>query len=116
MQKDRLEANRKSEVGTIKVELKKATFVGNELKYPSALKSDSGYNQANKKDANDITGGKYVMATTKVGRHISSTPYTNPKKKINYSIYDIGNKVSSLSVKYHMKHTLEDLGIVVEAK
>lgn len=64
---------------------------------------DTKFNQANKKDANAVTGGKHTMSTTKKGRLLQSRqkPYSAR------NTYHIGDELGRLTVEYHTAHTLQ---------
>lgn len=66
------------------------------------------FTQANKKDAGDVTGGKYTMSTTKKGRYLSrQRPYEVKLKKM----WQIDREMSRLEVQYRMGYTLQEMGI-----
>ena len=83
------------------------------------LRSDQSldYTQATKKDAFEVTAGKYTMATTKPGRYIGELSVSEGKRKRNsqetINIWSKGKQLSKLDVKYHMRHTLVEMGIEV---
>ena len=87
----------------------------NENRYPKPLE----FKQASKDDSKAVTDGKYTMSTTKPGRPLPGDEYRLSRKRSHgspreISIYDRGEEiVSELQVRYHMKHTLNSLGIDV---
>jgi len=64
---------------------------------------DTKFNQANKKDANAVTGGKHTMSTTKKGRLLQSRQKPYSAK----NTYHIGDELGRLTVEYHTAHTLQ---------
>lgn len=94
-----MDSTRKSKVGTIEVVRYGATFLGSEYATPTTVDFD----QANKKDAHGITGGKYTMSTTKKGRVLTSRSGEAELR----SIWSIGGELGRLSVEYHMGHSLQ---------
>ena len=111
-----MEENRLNKVGCISVELHKAVYLRNEMRNKNSHDS-LDYVQATKKDASEVTKGKYTMATTKPGRCIENCRKAGSKRKHDdnapqlVSIYKIGEKITTLHVKYHMRHTLVAMGI-----
>lgn len=67
------------------------------------------YKQATKKDASEVTKGKYTMATTKPGRCIEDLRSGGKNEKVD--IWSTGAELSILHVRYHMRHTLVGMGI-----
>ena len=96
---DRVDSTRKSKVGTIEVVRYGATFLRSEYTTPRSVDFD----QANKKDAHGITGGRYTMSTTKKGRLLTSKSGGAELR----SIWSIGGELGRLSVEYHMGHSLQ---------
>ena len=87
-------------VGTIEVVWSACSFAKQDW---SCSPVGDKFDQANKKDASAITGGAYVMSTTKKGRCIEQR--TQHRELRNF--YDIGPELGRLTVHYHMGHTLE---------
>lgn len=92
-------SDRKSRIGTIEVVQYTTNFVRQEWRKPE----DTEFDQANKKDARDVTKGRHTMSTTKKGKVVKALS----KEATLYSVYDIGHEISRLSLHYHMAHTLE---------
>ena len=102
-QSDRIEGARRSKIGTIEVVRYGATFLRDEWKTSS--RSDIDFDQANKKDANGITGGRHTMSTTKKGKLLNHRKPSPSKKRV--AIWSIDGELGRLSVEYHMGHTLQ---------
>ena len=98
-QDDRVAEQRLCKVGTIEVVRSACSFAKRDWSSPIHVEFD----QANKKDASNITGGKYVMSTTKKGRCIEQR---TPTRELT-NFYNRGPELGRLSVHYHMGHTLE---------
>lgn len=96
-----MDSTRKSKVGTIEVVRHGATFLRSEYTTPTPTSVD--FDQANKKDAHGITGGRYTMSTTKKGRLLTSKSGGAELR----SIWSIGGELGRLSVEYHMGHSLQ---------
>ena len=94
-----MDSTRKSKVGTIEVVRYGATFLRSEYTTPTSVDFD----QANKKDAHGITGGRYTMSTTKKGRLLTSRSGDAELR----GIWSIGGELGRLSVEYHMGHSLQ---------
>ena len=88
-------------MGTIEVVRYGATFLRSEYTTPTPTSVD--FDQANKKDAHSITGGRYTMSTTKKGRLLTSR---SGDAKLR-SKWSIGGELGRLSVEYHMGHSLQ---------
>lgn len=74
--------------------------------------NEVNFTQANKKDAGDVTGGRYTMSTTKKGRYLNrQRPYEVKLKKM----WQIDRELSRLVVHYHMGYTLEEMGIKIKS-
>lgn len=97
-----MDAGRLSKVGTIEVVRRGCTFVKKD--WDSQPSHDMDFDQANKKDTRDVTGGKYTMSTTKKGRCIEEI---KPRSKLVH-YYTTGQELGRLSVRYHMGHTLTE--------
>ena len=101
-QYDRVDSTRSSSVGRIEVVQYTATF----QKKMYTKHRGASLQQANKKDAADITKGSYIMSTSKEGRVVKRhEPYAHR------AIWNRGPEVGRQSVEYHMNHTLQDMGI-----
>ena len=98
-QDDRVAVQRLCKVGTIEVVRSACSFAKRDWYYWP----DVEFDQANKKDATNITSGKYVMSTTKKGRCIEQR---TPTQQLT-DFYNRGPELGRLSVHYHMGHTLE---------
>ena len=94
-----MDSARKSKVGTIEVVRYGATYLRSEYATPTTVDFD----QANKKDAQGITGGKYTMSTTKKGRVLTSRSGGAEWR----GIWSMGGELGRLSVEYHMGHSLQ---------
>ena len=69
---------------------------------------DISFDQANKKDAINVTSGKYTMSTTKKGKYIRrGAPYDVQLKKL----WRISRECGRLTLLYRMGHTLEEMGV-----
>ena len=110
MQKDRVESGRSCHVGKVEVVRCDVTFSHEAM---GCSPDDSvEFVQANKKDVTDITKTKYTMTTTRQGKVIrSKKPYDKHATKM-MKYYHIGDDVGTLSLEYHMTHTLIDWKIV----
>ena len=64
---------------------------------------NTDFDQANKKDANAVTGGKHTMSTTKKGQLV--TVRQQPYARRN--AYKLGAELGRLNVQYHPAHTLQ---------
>ena len=97
--------NRLDSVGIIKIEQYSVVYMGT---YPKQPHSDISFNQANKKDATNITRGAYTLSTTKKGRVVH-----NPELVcgIPFPHYKRAGYISEVSVKYMMGHSLEEKGL-----
>ena len=99
LQSDRVKTERKTRIGTIEVVRSEATFARSEFR----AREYTEFEQANKKDARDVTEGQHTMSTTKMGKVLRhATPY--PAKR---DLYHIGAQLGRLSVEYRMAHTLQ---------
>ena len=61
------------------------------------------FDQANKKDANAVTGGKHTMSTTKKGQLVTVRPQPYARR----NAYKLGAELGRLKVQYHPAHTLQ---------
>jgi len=95
-------------IGTIEVVRHSTSFLRNEYRY----REDIDFDQANKKDANEVTGGEHIMSTTKKGRLLEQV-HPSQRQEMK-TIWTIGGELGRLSVEYHMGHTLQDKGIAVQ--
>lgn len=101
---DRLDSERRSKIGKIEVVRKAGKFVKEEYRPISEVT----FTQANKKDAHNVTGGRYTMSTTKKGRYLSrQRPYEVKLKKM----WQIDRELGRLESQYRMRNSLEDMGI-----
>lgn len=103
---DRVCEERKSEIGTIKVKRYDVTYAGKRMS--SYRFNCDDFEQANKKDASEITHSKYTMSTTKKGRIVEET---NPCTSEFVDHWHIGMLKGELCVYYHMGYTLAEKGI-----
>lgn len=95
---------RKSHVGTIQVLRHEGSFIKEEYRPISEVP----FIQASKANAQDITGGRYTMSTTKKGRFIQrGKPYSVQLK----ALWKIGRECGRLAVHYRMPHCLKEMGI-----
>ncbi|XP_071087414.1 high mobility group nucleosome-binding domain-containing protein 5-like [Haliotis cracherodii] len=99
-EKDRIEKGKASRIGVLEVECWNSKVTG----YKKPITHDVEYSQANKKDSSNVTQGKYMMATTKMGRSLRTT------QKSLVEDWTLFNVRSKLSVKYVMGHSLVDMG------
>lgn len=88
-------------IGTIEVVRHSTSFLRNEYRY----REDIDFDQANKKDANEVTGGEHIMSTTKKGRLLEQV-HPSQRQEMK-TIWTIGGELGRLSVEYHMGHTLQ---------
>ncbi|XP_028392070.1 uncharacterized protein LOC114516718 [Dendronephthya gigantea] len=110
---DHIEESRVNKVGCISVHVYEAKYKGKKMRGKFSEKS-LDYIQATKKDTTIVTKGNYTMATTKPGRCIEDLAARTGGKRKRSDEVDIWYKeqeVSKLDVKYHMRHTLVDMGI-----
>ena len=83
-----------------------ATFLHSE--YRDAHRGDTDFDQANKKDACEVTQGQHTMSTTKKGKLIHrNKPYSARARQEMRNIYKTGSQLGRLGVEYRMAHTLE---------
>ena len=88
-------------IGTIEVVRRSTSFLCNEYRH----REDIDFDQANKKDANEVTGGEHIMSTTKKGRLLEQV-HPSQRQEMK-TIWDVGGELGRLSVEYHMGHTLQ---------
>ena len=67
---------------------------------------DTEFEQANKKDARDVTEGQHTMSTTKKGKVIRPAR-PHPLRQEKRNLYKTGAQLGRLSVEYRMAHTLQ---------
>ena len=97
-----MEGERVTKAGTIEVVQNAATYLRRE--WNDRVKSRS-LEQFNKKDAADITKGRYTMATSKEGRIVKR------HRPGNSQIWRMGRQLGKQTKEYHMTHTLQEMGL-----
>ena len=93
-----MEHGRKKKIGTIEVVRLACMYLRTGVRDSSGVVFD----QANKKDASDITGGQYTMSTTKKGKVVESL-----KQQEECEYWQHGDELGRLTVEYRMAHTLQ---------
>lgn len=88
-----------STIGSIEVVRHATEFTCKKMK----RMKNTDFDQANKKDANAVTGGKHTMSTTKKGQLV--TVRQQPYARRN--AYKLGVELGRLNVQYHPAHTLQ---------
>lgn len=108
-------------MGTIKVVLKEAiyrnTFKKLYFKQNQAKQAKLDFTQATKKDSQSVTKGEYLMATTKVGKSVEGVLGKRKRsgdKWYSVDIFDEGRELGNLKLKYFVKSTLSEMGIVTD--
>ena len=96
-QDDRVEGGRKKRIGTIEVVRHATAFICEDH---NLSWRDTKFDQANKKDATEVTGGRHTMSTTKKGNVL------RPAQR-STEIWQWGAELGRLGVNYRMGHTLQ---------
>ncbi|CAC5418375.1 unnamed protein product [Mytilus coruscus] len=100
---DRIDGNLSSKVGIIEVESCYATLKTTQKRMRNKKLE---YDQANKKDCGRVTGGSYLMSTTKAGRVVGMK---NSFRNVDF--WNVHSVTSRLSVKYVTAQTLQDMNV-----
>ncbi|XP_076099022.1 uncharacterized protein LOC143068672 [Mytilus galloprovincialis] len=102
---DRIDGNISSKVGIIEVESCYATLKTTQKRIRNKKLE---YDQANKKDCGRVTGGSYLMSTTKAGRVVGMK---NSFRNVDF--WNVHSVTSRLSVKYVTAQTLQDMNVSI---
>lgn len=102
---DRIDGNLSSKVGIIEVESCYATLKTTQKRMRNKKLE---YDQANKKDCGRVTGGSYLMSTTKAGRVVGMK---NSFRNVDF--WNVHSVTSRLSVKYVTAQTLQDMNVSI---
>ena len=118
-----MKENREKRIGKIQVVRRSVSFSHYEYR-PTHTSKGTEFQQANKEDALNVTKMDYVMSTTRKGRFIrDGKPYDRPPptpspkgspRMSSTGMWDVGDKMKTLTVEYHMTHTLRDWEIDLE--